>query len=290
MAGAESEPEFNASRAELFEALGHPIRIRILQALERRPMGFAELKKAAGIESSGHLSFHLTKLGGLLKVGDDGAYMLTDEGREALRVVSVTKGSQSGGIKVAVVRPSLRLAAIVVAIAALVLLGAVVVVQQQQIGNLSHQVSQEAVGAVLINGTRYTYVDVPLASLTYPAVLEFDGVTFNITAGSTSGIAYFAIPFNSPLASSNGTVVTVTASSGTLFGKGTPITVRLVPWPSVTITFSDGSSEYYSQGSTGVLSSQAAVNPWFSQHSDPRAGIMWDSASNSYYLYVSIGS
>jgi DNA-binding transcriptional ArsR family regulator len=72
MAGAESEPEFNTSRAELFEALGHPIRIKILQALERKPMGFAELKKATGIESSGHLSFHLTKLEGLLKVGVDG--------------------------------------------------------------------------------------------------------------------------------------------------------------------------------------------------------------------------
>jgi DNA-binding transcriptional ArsR family regulator len=39
MASGSDEPEFNAGRAELFEALGHPIRIRILQALEERPMG-----------------------------------------------------------------------------------------------------------------------------------------------------------------------------------------------------------------------------------------------------------
>ena len=97
MAPGAANPEFDAGRAELFEALGHPVRIRILQALDERPMGFAELKKAVGIESSGHLSFHLGKLEGLLKVGDAGAYSLTDEGREALRVVSVTRGSQNGG-------------------------------------------------------------------------------------------------------------------------------------------------------------------------------------------------
>jgi hypothetical protein len=204
-------------------------------------------------------------------------------------VISVTRGSQSRGTKVAMVRPSLKLAAVVVAVAALVLLG-VVVVQQQQIGSLSRQVSQEAAGTILINGTRYNYIDVPLASLTYPAVLEFDGVTFNITAGSTGGYAYFTYPFNSHVAGSSGTVVTVTVSSGTLFGNSTSITVRLVPWPSVKITFGDGTIEYYHQSSTGVLSSQSAASPWFSQHSNPRAGIMWDSISNSYYLYVSIGS
>jgi len=292
MAGAGSEPEFNASRAELFEALGHPIRIKILQALERRPMGFAELKKAAGIESSGHLSFHLNKLGGLLKVGEDGAYALTDEGREALRVVSVTQGSQSGGVKVAIVRPSLKLVA-AVAVVALVLLGAVVVVQQQQIGNLSRQVSQEATGTVLINGTRYAYVDVPLASLTYPAVFKFDGVTFNVTAGSAGGVAYFTYPINHPPTGSNFSVIIITASSGTLSNRsvnsGTPITVRFALWPSIKITFSDGTSEYY-QGNTVASSAQSAASPWFTQHSSPRAGIMWDSASKSYYLYVSIGS
>jgi DNA-binding HxlR family transcriptional regulator len=285
MAGAESEPEFNASRAELFEALGHPIRIKILQALERKPMGFAELKRATGIESSGHLSFHLAKLGGLLKVGVDGEYALTDEGREALRVVSVTRESQSGGIKVAMVRPSLKLAA-VVAIAALVLLGAVVVVQQQQIGNLSRQVSQGEMGTVLINGTRYAYVDIPLASLTYPAVFRFDGVTFNITAGSTGTYVVFTSPWTTFSTGSHITIaVTVTAGSGTAI----PITVRLVPWPSVKITFSDGTSEYYQTG-TEALSAQSAASPWFSQHSNPRAGVMWDLTSNSCDLYVSVGS
>ena len=284
MAGAESDPEFNASRAELFEALGHPIRIRILHALEGKPMGFAELKKATGIESSGHLSFHLTKLGGLLKAGDDGAYVLTDEGREALRVLSVTRGSQSGGVKVAIVRPTLKLAA-VVAVVALVLLGAVAVVQQQQIGTLSRQVSQETVGTVLINGTRYAYVDVPLASLTYPTVLSFDGVTFNLTAYSWTA---------SGVASSSGTVITFIgpATSGAPLEIGPNVTLRLAiaSPPSIKITFKDGTIEYFNQGTGAVLSVQSLAGPWFSQHSNPRAGVAWDSTSNSCYLYVSIGS
>lgn len=59
---AEPEKVFDSSRAELFEALGHPTRVKILKALGERPMGFAELKREVGIESGGHLQFHLGKL------------------------------------------------------------------------------------------------------------------------------------------------------------------------------------------------------------------------------------
>ncbi|MDA4124434.1 MAG: winged helix-turn-helix domain-containing protein [Thaumarchaeota archaeon] len=63
---------FDSARAELFEALGHPNRIRILQAMREGPLGFAELKRQVGIESSGHLTFHLGKLGGLVSWGQMG--------------------------------------------------------------------------------------------------------------------------------------------------------------------------------------------------------------------------
>ena len=61
-------------------------------------MGFADLKKEVGIESSGHLQFHLGKLTGLVGTTQDGSYALTDDGREALRVLSTTSvgGSQGG--------------------------------------------------------------------------------------------------------------------------------------------------------------------------------------------------
>ena len=55
--------QFDSSRAELFEALGHPSRVKILKVLERNQLGFADLKREVGIGSSGHLQFHLNKLG-----------------------------------------------------------------------------------------------------------------------------------------------------------------------------------------------------------------------------------
>lgn len=77
---------FDSSRAELFEALGHPMRVKILRSLEDGPAGFAKLKRAVGIESSGQMQFHLGKLGGLVTTNSEGSYALTDEGKEAIRV------------------------------------------------------------------------------------------------------------------------------------------------------------------------------------------------------------
>ena len=59
------DSRFDSERADLFEALGHETRIRILQTLSDSPRSFSGLKKAADIESSGNLSFHLGKLGSL---------------------------------------------------------------------------------------------------------------------------------------------------------------------------------------------------------------------------------
>lgn len=74
-------------KVELFDALGHPVRIKILSALKDAPLGFADLKRKLGIESSGHLSFHLGKLNGLIKIDESGNYALTDDGREATRLI-----------------------------------------------------------------------------------------------------------------------------------------------------------------------------------------------------------
>ena len=62
-----SGDEFNSENTELYDPLAHPSRILILKALSDRPEGFAELKRTTGIESSGNLSFHLNKLGRLVK-------------------------------------------------------------------------------------------------------------------------------------------------------------------------------------------------------------------------------
>jgi len=75
MSGESSSADFNRDRAELFEALGHPTRIKILGLLAESPMGFADLKKALGIDSSGLLQFHLGKLNTLVKTAAEGQYV-----------------------------------------------------------------------------------------------------------------------------------------------------------------------------------------------------------------------
>jgi DNA-binding transcriptional ArsR family regulator len=71
-------------RAEIFDILSHPMRIRILKTLSRKPMSFSELKKETGIESSGHLDYHMNKLDGLIRSDENGRYVLSDQGRDAL--------------------------------------------------------------------------------------------------------------------------------------------------------------------------------------------------------------
>jgi DNA-binding transcriptional ArsR family regulator len=101
------EEEFNAEKAELYEALGHPMRILILQALSEKPLGFSDLKRRTGIESSGNMTFHLTKLGSLVRVTAGGTYCLSDEGKEAIRVIEATERVTAGGVFVSS-RPFLK--------------------------------------------------------------------------------------------------------------------------------------------------------------------------------------
>jgi DNA-binding transcriptional ArsR family regulator len=89
MGSENSSDSFSKERAELFEALGHPTRIKILELLANSPQSFSDLKKALDIDSSGQLQFHLQKLQGLIKTDPEGNYALTDEGKEALRVITL---------------------------------------------------------------------------------------------------------------------------------------------------------------------------------------------------------
>ncbi|MGD0396017.1 MAG: winged helix-turn-helix domain-containing protein [Nitrososphaerales archaeon] len=92
---AEKDAEFNRTRAELFESIGHQTRIRILEAISQEPLTFSGLKKRVGIDSSGHLSFHLEKLSNLIKSTADGTYALTDDGSEALRLIQTVHGTET---------------------------------------------------------------------------------------------------------------------------------------------------------------------------------------------------
>jgi DNA-binding HxlR family transcriptional regulator len=78
-------------QAEVFDALSHPTRIMILKALSEGPVGFADLKKKLGIESSGHLQHHINKLNGLVKTNGYGKYTLSDQGKDALHSVETVE-------------------------------------------------------------------------------------------------------------------------------------------------------------------------------------------------------
>ena len=89
----EKQVENDRQRAEVFDALGHPTRIQILKVLSEGSLGFADLKKKTGFESSGHLQHHLTKLNGLIKTDEYGKYCLSDEGKDALLMVKTVENT-----------------------------------------------------------------------------------------------------------------------------------------------------------------------------------------------------
>jgi DNA-binding transcriptional ArsR family regulator len=75
----------------VFEAVSHPQRIRILKGLAKTSLGFSELKRLIGVESSGALDFHLKKLGSLVTTDSAGRYVLTREGYSALEAVGTVE-------------------------------------------------------------------------------------------------------------------------------------------------------------------------------------------------------
>jgi DNA-binding transcriptional ArsR family regulator len=74
---------------EVFDAISHPIRIKILKALAKKPLGFSELKHAVNVESSGALDFHLKKMQSLIGTDQFGRYVLSAKGAAALEAIRV---------------------------------------------------------------------------------------------------------------------------------------------------------------------------------------------------------
>ncbi len=142
----ENDDAFNVARAELFDAMGHPNRIRIIKALAEKPLGFSELKRAVGIESSGLLAFHLDKLTHLVGTDQAGMYALTEEGREALQIIRSTadesnRGNGSRGSTGPIDRRNVILAAVVIGI---LVLASVAVYQQSELSALQRTNSSQS--------------------------------------------------------------------------------------------------------------------------------------------------
>jgi len=310
MAGPEDHSDFNEARAELFDTLGHQTRIRILQALSRKPIGFAELKRETGIESGGLLSFHLGKLGRLVKTTPGGDYDLSDEGREALRVIgTISSEEREGRVKPKVLRSGSRLKVVAaVLVMALVALGGLGLYQQQQISTLSRELSGDLSGTVSMNGHSFWYVTLPsqmVAGAANGTTVSFHGVKFtlyNPGSFSTGGSVLITRPSNATfiLAGSNGTVtfnVTASCSPGcTSSGNSTLVTISLqgvavnyFVLPKVQVTMPSGQSEVLllPQSSQGVTSYAVGGSSfWFTSSTSPVVGVSVNGQSGAVTFFV----
>jgi parallel beta-helix repeat protein len=138
-------------RAEVFDALGHPTRILILKALNEGPLGFADLKKKAHIDSSGHLTHHLNKLNGLIKTDEYGKYCLSDQGKDALLTVQTVENvadstAKNGRVTSSVATDSKRTVLKFIAIGLAVLLiasTAINIYEYTQVTTLQNHISEQ---------------------------------------------------------------------------------------------------------------------------------------------------
>ena len=315
MAGPEGHSDFNEARAELFETLGHQTRIRNLQALSRRPMGFAELKRETGIESGGLLTFHLGKLDQLVKLTAEGDYALSDEGSEALRVIgTITSEEREGRVKPKVLRGGSRLKVVAAAlVVALVVLAGIGLYQQQQVATLSRELSGDLSGTVSMNGSSFWYMTLPSQMVTGAAngtAISFHGVKFTLYSPgnySTGGSVFITAPSNVTfiLANSNETLapsqskiivynVTTLCSSGctssgivTFALQGVAATYFVLP--KVQITMPGGQSEMLllSQSSQGITNYSAGGSSfWFTSDTSPVVGVSVNGQSGAVTFYV----
>jgi DNA-binding transcriptional ArsR family regulator len=290
------DDSFNASKAEVFEALGHPTRIRLLKCLGEKPLPFSELKRAAGLESNGLLAFHLGKLGGLVGLNPEGAYALTDEGREALLIIEASRTSISEGSSS---RPALRLprqkAVVAGLIMALIVLGSVAVYQQEQIVALDHDISSNA---VTINGAKYLYRSMSLQSVLGAKSVVFEGVNFTAISPFASGslprsieselsisnaTAYPAFNYTSPSVQSNTFLPEIVVDVGA---------DTVAYWNPFTVKVPGNSSAGISNAPS--IANIAFTNPptgiWFSPQDHPAIGIGWDESTGIMTFYVSRSS
>ena len=74
---------------EVFGAISHHLRIKILKELAKKPTRFADLKRKLKIESSGLLDFHLKKMSSIITTNSEGLYTLNARGYAALIAVRV---------------------------------------------------------------------------------------------------------------------------------------------------------------------------------------------------------
>ncbi len=275
---------FNSSRAEVFEALGHPTRMRILQALSDRALGFSELKRETGIESNGLLAFHLGKLAGLVKLNSESSYALTDEGREALRIIEASRTQPEGhqGQRQAFHLPHQK-AILAGLLVVLIVLGSVAVYQQSQVGSLSQEIASRT---ATVQGNQYWYLALPLKTVTAARSILFDDVNFTALDTTPCYIAgQCAVP-NFVISFADGTNESFTPSPFLYQIVTCHLTPTTIP---ANGTATAQTSMACISASTTSYSLWLSQDTWLSQHTQPQAGFHFDNQDAALTFYVSVG-
>lgn len=104
---AERNDEPRTLEEEVFKTLSHQIRRDILRYIgESKGSKFTEIKKAAGIEESASLSYHLNALHPLL-VHDEGLYRLSELGKDTYSLLTKLVSYSSSAATIRIIRKQL---------------------------------------------------------------------------------------------------------------------------------------------------------------------------------------
>ena len=259
-------------------------------------MGFAELKRDSGIESNGLLAFHVGKLEGLVQQNSEGSYELTDEGREALRIIDASKSSEKNrtslrGQKriVHIERRKLIYAALLVV---LLILASIIIVQQEELSSANSFLGPST---VIIGGSRYWVLTESLENLVPNKSFYVDGVNFTTVSPLSPNL-----PLNTHVDIENWTMYTIPGSANSENSSRV-----VLPIPEVAVNFGNGHIEYWNNFTETL---NPVINPvtnitldvtvsfhgipssiWISQHNDPRAGIEYDPSAGTISFCVRVG-
>ncbi len=307
------------SRAELFEILGHPSRVSILEALGEEPLGFAGLKRKTGIASNGLLSFHLGKMEGLVCERPEGGYALTHQGEEALAIIEAVEKMRSRRPGIGRLRRYIVGHRIVVGVLVIimVIIGSVAMAQQGLIPGLGQVPSSARGDTVQIGGVTYWYKAVAADTLYNVSSFAFHGVVFSFL-----GYQLLTLPQGPPVAididnlsacsgASRSSLVVVVfsfSSSGitsTFCSNSNNVSYEKIMFhsPVVQLSFGDGEStsfvadmssnpaapgSFYTFGPNGTDSAVVLGEgtPSFAANHAPEAGVILDSQSSLVMLLV----
>jgi DNA-binding HxlR family transcriptional regulator len=308
-----SASEQEKSRAELFEILGHPSRVSILEALGEEPLGFAGLKRKTRIASNGLLSFHIGKMGGLVCERPEGGYALTDQGEEALAIIEAVEKMQSRRPGVGHLRRYIIGHRIVVGVLVIimVIIGSVAMAQQGLIPGSGQVHSSAPSDTVQIGGVTYWYKAVAADTLDNVSSLAFHGVVFSFL-----GYQLLTLPQGPPVAIDMDNLSTCSGASNFgiyLFsssGIASSFCFNNVSYektmfhsPVLQLSFGDGGSTSFvadmssnpaAPGSLYIFGTNGADSavvlgdgtPSFAANHAPEAGVILDSQSSLVILLV----